>query len=95
MRQQRLRKDLDEYMSRRVVKEPKRSYIKDFFHRREFSEKHMTISEHQIQSLENSHQHDVVIVESEPNFFKTLHDRIMSWFKDKKKSKEKEQKSKD
>ena len=90
MRQQRLRKDLDEYMSRRVTKEPKRSFIKDFFHRREFSEKHMTISEHQIQSLQNSHQHGVVIVESEPNFFKVLHDRIMSWLGKKKKDKEKD-----
>ena len=82
MRHLKLRKDIDEYMSRRATKELKRNIIKDFFHRREFAEKHMTISENQIESLQNSDSQSVVIVDGEPNFFKVTHDKIMSWFKD-------------
>lgn len=87
MRQHRLRKDLDEYLSKRTKKEPRNSFIKNFFHKKEFQEKHLTISEHQIEYIQNSDNNSVVIVENEPNFFNMLHKKIINFFKKKSKKK--------
>ncbi len=90
MSQMKLRKDLDEYMEKRSTKQPSKNIIKDYLKRREFAEKHKSIGEHQIQSLGEFHQQDVVILEPEPNFFRMLHDRIMGLFRGKKKAKKKD-----
>ncbi len=87
MTQMKLRKELDEYMEKRTTKQPSKNFIKDYFKRREFSEKHKTIGEHQIQSLGELHQQDVVILEPEPNFFRMLHDKILDFFRGSKKKK--------
>jgi hypothetical protein len=87
MRQHRLRKDLDEYLSKRTQKEPRKSFIKDFFHKKEFQDHHLTVSEHQIEYIQNSDDNSIVIVEGEPNFFKRIHEKILSFFKKKDKKK--------
>ena len=86
MRQHKLRKDLDEYLSKRTSKEPKKkNRIKDFFHKKEFQDHHLTISEHQVEYIANSDDNSVVIVEDEPNFFKKLHKSIINFLKKKNK----------
>jgi len=89
MSQHKLRKDLDEYLSKRADKTPKKRSIKDFFHKREFSDRHMTIKEDQIGHIGEADGSGVMIIQPEKNFFKILHDRILGLFnKNRKKSKD-------
>jgi len=80
MRQYHLRKDMDEYLSHKMKPKKKKFSFKDYFVRKEYKEKHVTVNEEQIQALSDS-ESSIVVLKKEPNFFKVLHDKIMSLFK--------------
>jgi len=80
MRQYHLRKDMDEYLSHKMKPKKKKFSIKDYFVRKEYKEKHVTVNDEQIQALSDS-ESSIVVLKKEPNFFKVLHDKIMSLFK--------------
>ena len=82
MRHHHLRKDLDEYLSHRMRKPKEKKSLKDFFVKKEFKERHVTVNEEQIQALSDS-ETSIVILKPEPNFFRVLHDKIMAFFKKK------------
>jgi len=83
MRQLQIRKDLDDYLSKRKEEIKESGLFKGVFQRKKFPEEHLTISTHKIKELECSDDGCVVVVNDEPNFFKVVHDKIMKLFKKK------------
>jgi len=74
---QQFNKDIDDYMSRRNKKEktPLSQTI-----RKRFSD-FTSIDRHEKDALSVSESSRVTIVAPKPNFFRILHDKIMSFFK--------------
>ncbi len=86
MRQLRIRKELDEYLSRRNNNDNKPVKAKDIFKRKQFQERHATIKEQDINAFGSPNGNGVVVIRTEePNFFSMLHDRIMNSFRKKNK----------
>jgi len=84
MSQLKLRRELDEYMAKRV-KKTRTNEKESIFARREYGERHITLTEQDIQALNSSGRSSVVIVDSEEQtFFTNLHDRVMDFFRKKK-----------
>jgi len=81
MRHHRLRKDLDEYLSHRAKPQKKKISFKDFFVKKQFKEGHITMKDSDMEHLQGPDKHTVVVIDKDPNFFKVLHDKVMSWFK--------------
>ncbi len=71
-----IKKELDIYLSKKREPAKQRKRLRDFLAKADFRKNR---EEEQLQALTSEHN-SVVVINKEPNFFKVLHEKIVSLF---------------